>query len=419
MKPSQSVFFAILVVFLILSSLAAASSVKVIYTFQGGMASGLNPRTPLAIDSAGNLYGFASNSSGGTNVYELSPSSSGGWTYQVIYQFDWALVSDAKLIFDSAGNLYSTTYYGGTYNAGIVFELSPSSNGTWTETTLYTFGAPGDGVNPEGSVVFASSGALYGTTQYGGASNNGIVFELAPNGNGGWTETILYSFAGAPDGAWPTGPVVFDSAGNLYGTTATGGDYIFSDCYLSGYVGCGTVYQLSPQAGGGWTEAVLHNFIGCCLNGNHDGQNPYDGVVVGPLGQLYGATRYGGACANGCGVVFELVHEKGKWSESLPARFGNKAGNGDVPGSGLVFDAYGNLYGTTLFGGESNGTLFALNRIPEGFQEKVLYSFTGNSDGSVPEWIEFAPDGKFYGVAFWGGNAPGGQGDGTIFEGRP
>jgi uncharacterized repeat protein (TIGR03803 family) len=396
---------------------APAASVKVLYTFQGG-ASGQNPRTPLAIDSSGNMYGLAGNSSNTiVNVYELSPLPGGAWSYRVIYKFPSFLESNSGLILDSAGNLYGTTFNGGTYGLGTAFELTRSSGGTWTEAKVYNFGAPSDGTNPQGTLVFGASGVLYGTTFKGGTSNNGTVFELVPQTDGTWAETILYSFAGEPDGAWPAGPLVFDAAGNLYGTTSTGGNYQLSQCYLSGYAGCGTVYELSPQSNGSWTETVLHNFTGCCLNNNHDGQNPYYGVIFGPEGKLYGATQNGGGCNAGCGIAFDLGLEETGWKESVLATFGQE-GNGDSP-TGLILGQNGNLYGTTVFGGDSNGTIFALNRGSKGYHEKVIYSFTGGSDGSVPESIVFGPGGKFYGVAFWGGNQFEGAGDGTIFEATP
>jgi uncharacterized repeat protein (TIGR03803 family) len=415
-RPIVAVIAAIFLSF----NIAAAQAVKILYTFQGG-ASGQNPRTPLTFDSKGNMYGLASNSSGGTNVFELSPSADGVWTYQVIYQFDSGLESESRLVLDTSGNLYGTTFYGGTYNEGIAFELTPSSGGDWIETTLYNFGAAGDGADPEGPLTFGPSGTLYGTTLYGGTSNNGTVYELTPNNNGSWDENILYSFAGVPDGADPAGALTLDSAGNLYGTTATGGNYEFSQCYMSGYIGCGTVYELSPQSGGSWTETVLHNFIGCCLNGNHDGQNPYTGVIIGPGGELYGTAQNGGLCNPGCGVAFELTKKKDGWSETELAKFGsNGNGNGNSPAPGLVSDSKGNLYGATLFGGaDANGTLFELARTSKGYQEKILYSFTGDKDGSVPESLVFGPGGKLYGVAFWGGNAVEGNGDGTIFAIEP
>jgi uncharacterized repeat protein (TIGR03803 family) len=416
MKTSRILFP--IVAAILLSSNLAASAVKVLYTFQGG-AIGQNPRTPLTFNSKGEAYGLASNSSGGTNIFELSPSPDGTWNYRVIYQFDSVLESESALLLDTVGNLYGTTFNGGTYGQGTAFELSLSSGDKWTETMLYSFGAPGDGASPEGPLLFGPSGVLYGTTYYGGSSGNGTVFELT-NNNGSWTETILYSFAGAPDGTWPTGALTLDSAGNLYGTTASGGNYELSQCYLDGYVGCGTVYELS-QVNGIWTETVLHNFIGCCLNNNHDGQNPYTGVIFEPGSRaLYGTTQNGGPCNPGCGIVFELKQYQGAWIETVMAKFGNGHGTGDSPAGAVIFDSSGNLYGETLFGGTyANGTLFELARSAGGYRQSTIYNFTGDADGSVPESLVLGPGGKLYGVAFWGGNAPEGNGDGTIFETEP
>jgi uncharacterized repeat protein (TIGR03803 family) len=202
----------------------------------------------------------------------------------------------AGLIFDAAGNLYSTTSGGGTYGPGTVFELTPAG----TETVLYSFGAFGDGVSPYAGLIFDAAGNLYGTTYGGGAyqcslgAGCGTVFELSPNGTGGWTETVLHSFGNGTDGAIPSAGLIFDAAGNLYGTTAYGGDY-------GGYNGDGTVFELSPNGSGGWTETVLHNFH---YNGT-DGVSPYAGLIFDAAGNLYGTTREGGTSSYG--TVFEIT----------------------------------------------------------------------------------------------------------------
>jgi uncharacterized repeat protein (TIGR03803 family) len=162
------------------------------------------------------------------------------------------------LIFDAAGNLYGTTFWGGAYNYGTVFELTPEAGGHWAEKVLHTFNQNGiDGFYPHAGLIFDAAGNLYGTTNQGGANGykGGTVFELSPRAGGGWTESILHEFGNVGDGYDLYSALIFDSVGNLYGTTVEGG------------AGCGTVFELSPQAGGAWSEQVLHSFS---ANGNGD-----------------------------------------------------------------------------------------------------------------------------------------------------
>jgi uncharacterized repeat protein (TIGR03803 family) len=153
-----------------------------------------------------------------------------------------------RVISDSAGNLYGTTAFGGMSGSGVVFELTnPEAPGGWNEAVLYTFSGGSDGSQPYGGLIFDSAGNLYGTTFQGGASNAGTVYELTPGKGSAWTETVLYSFASGTDGLGPQSDLNFDQAGNLYGTTANGGS-----------PGNGIVFQLTPGQGGAWTETVLH-----------------------------------------------------------------------------------------------------------------------------------------------------------------
>jgi uncharacterized repeat protein (TIGR03803 family) len=181
----------------------------------------------------------------------------------------------AGLIFDHAGNLYGTTQQGGTYGFGTVFELTSRAGGGWTENVLYSFGANGtDGVEPYAGLIFDDAGNLYGTTFVGGTYNGGTVFELTPQAGGGWTEKVLHSFGNGTDGFQPYAGLIFDGTGNLYGTT---------------YGGAGAVFELTPQAGGGWTEKVLHRFNS---NGT-DGYLPLGGLILDAAGNLYGTTQHG------------------------------------------------------------------------------------------------------------------------------
>ncbi|MGD0567506.1 MAG: choice-of-anchor tandem repeat GloVer-containing protein [Candidatus Sulfotelmatobacter sp.] len=326
----------------------------VLYIFGGNDADGaIWPGAPLRFDSAGNLY--STFEVGGTNgtggVFEMSPTGNGGWNLTVIYslsdeQSGVGSYPSAPVIFDAAGNIYSTVT-GNQILGGIgsVFELTPIGGGSWTETTLLYFDRT-DGLNPYDSVIFDASGNLYGTayqTYQGDAYGGGTVFELTPIGGGSWAETTLYTFdkGGSESNPYDQGGLVFDSAANLYGTTQNGG-----------YFGMGTVFELSPAAGGSWTEKVLLSF-----NGN-DGSGPTAGVTFDASGNLYGETLSGGS--DNDGVVFKLSPaEAGRWTETILHSFNGMDGSG--PWQGLIFDAAGNLYGTAQAGGKyGDGTVFEI-----------------------------------------------------------
>ena len=208
--------------------------------------------------------------------------------------------------------------------------------GAWAASrykVLYRFQVGGnDGSAPIAGLIFDAAGNLYGTTEYGGASNYGTVFKLTPNAVGSWTKSVLYSFKDGSDGGWPAAGLIFDAAGNLYGTTF---DVSFSDY--------GTVFKLTPNADGSWTESVLHSFNGS------DGETPVAGLIFDAAGNLYGTTDSGGAYRNG--TVFKLTpNADGSWTESVLHAF--IGSDGAHPDAGLIFDAAGNLYGTTDFGGD-------------------------------------------------------------------
>jgi uncharacterized repeat protein (TIGR03803 family) len=315
---------------------------------------------------------------------------------------------------DSSGNLYGTTSQGGAYYAGTAFELLPTADGNWTQTVLHEFGSStADGILPSSGLIFDASGNLDGTTSIGGTYNTGTVFRLSPQGGGGWTETILHTF-GYKDGERPYGDVIFDAAGNLYGTTAAGG-----------YQGQGTVFELEPAAGGGWTEKILHSFN---RGHGHDGTYPTYGVIFDTAGNLYGATTYGGAYGgtNGGGTVFELTRTAGGWTEKVLHSFGGM--DGYQPYGGVIFDAAGNLYGTTAYGGKGGekcnngvgangcGTLFELTPQPDGtWTETVLHFFGQGKDVSDPYGsLIFDASGNLYGTG--GGGA---YGWGAVFEFKP
>jgi len=307
------------------------------------------------------------------------------------------------LILDAIGNLYGTTSLGGSHGVGNVFELTPTAGGNWSEKVLHNFNNNGtDGENPAG-LIFDVAGNLYGTTSLGGAYGAGTVFELTPTTGGGWSEKVLHNFNNnGVDGNYPGG-LILDAAGNLYGTTFGGGAH-----------GVGTVFELTPTTGGGWSEKVLHNFNS---NGT-DGQDPNSSLIFDAAGNLYGTTSQGGAYS-GDGTVFELMPQAGRgWSEKVLFNFNQR--DGADPQSGLVFDAAGNLYGTTASGGGYNhGTVFEL--MPQaggGWTEKVLHNFNNNGgvDGFSPlGTLLLDAAGNLYGTTSQGGHSYGG----TAFELTP
>jgi uncharacterized repeat protein (TIGR03803 family) len=400
------------------ASAHAASSEKVIYSFQGG-SDGSYPMAGLVSDKAGNLYGTTTAGGSGScssadgigcgTVFELSPVAGGAWTERVIYTFQGGQDGSyprADLTFDPAGNLYGATFAGGggacsdlEPGCGTVFELTPGNGGAWTEGVLYRFQGGNDGSTPISGLVIDHAGNLYGTTEAGGGSACGTAFELTPSIKG-WTERILYAFAGGTDGETPEGRLVQGKAGNLYGATNLGGAY-----------GWGTLFKLSPNSGGAWTETILYSF------GPHDGHIP-NGVVSDKSGDLFG-TNFGGG-QNGYGAIFKL---SSAGQETLLFNFGGSGVNGEIPRSGLTFDPAGNLYGTTEYvtvGGI--GEVFQLTpNLQGGWTKKSLHVFAGGSDGSQPFGnVILDARGHVYGTTWTGGtgNCGGfnGPGCGVVFE---
>lgn len=279
-----------------------AWSETTIYRFDGTV--GANPGG-LILGRGGALYGTTL---WGQTAYELRPPVVFGrsWSAKKLFEFnggsgDGPLYQGGPMIPDKQGNLYGTTYLGGAYGEGEVFELSPpaTGRGAWTESVLYSFGSyEDDGLVPTGAVVMDAAGNLFGTTEAGGANSLGGVFELRPPAAQGeqWTETLLHSFAGGSDGEAPFAGLVIDKAGNLYGVTELGGT---GTCYSPDNTGCGTVFEVSPVGNGTWTASILHNF-----QGTSDGEFPYGGLMMNGLGHLLGTTSGGGEY--GDGTVFEI-----------------------------------------------------------------------------------------------------------------
>ena len=314
---------------------------SVLYSFTGGSDGG-GVMSGVIFDPVGNLYGttLSGGDYGYGTVYELTPNSGGTWTESVLHSFNGSdgATLVGGLVFDTSGNLYGTAVGGGAYGRGVVFKLAPNSDGTWTDTTLHDFMGGKDGGYPDHSnLIFDAAGNLYGVTAgWQTGDSNGTVFELTPNSDGTWTQTVLHAFSGGKDGYVPQGTLTFDQAGSLYGATLAGGEY-----------GHGTVFKLTPSSAGKWKKNVLHQF-----RGGTDGSSPFAGVVFDTAGNLYGTTDDGGigSCSDGegtgCGTVFKLIpNSKGGWTEQVLRRFaGIAAGN---PISGVLFDAAGNLYATT------------------------------------------------------------------------
>jgi uncharacterized repeat protein (TIGR03803 family) len=357
------------------------------------------------------LYGTASSGGEGSGVvFELKAAGGGGWTEEILHSFtdngtDGTLPVDG-LSFDSAGNLYGTTSFGGAYNFGTVFELTRSSGGGWKERVLHSFNNDGkDGNYPRSGLILDASGNLYGTTPMGGVHNGGTVFELVRKSGGSWPEKVLCSFPNATN-IYSSGPenanLIFDSSGNLYGTTQAGGAHNY-----------GSVFELSPTASGAWTPKLLHSFD---YNGK-DGFSLEAGVIFDSLGNLYGTTNFGGA-DNGFGTVFELSpHAGGGWTETILFSF-SSAGAGTFPTGNLVSDSSGNLFGTTYSGGGYNGgTVFELTPSAGGnWTWSLLHNFGNGTDGSAP-WASLVFDsrGNLYGATLDGGA----DGSGTVFEITP
>jgi len=327
---------------------------SLLYSFTG-QGDGDAVMSGVTLDAVGNLYGttvWGGDYRGGT-VYKLVPNSDGTWTEIVLHSFSgddgWQVVGG--LVFDTNGNLYGTTTQGGAYGYGIVFKLSPNSDGSWTESVLHSFMGGTDGGYPDhGKLIFDATGNLYGVTAgWQTGASNGTVFELTPNSDGTWTHLVLHSFGGGKDGVVAQGTLTIDQAGSLYGTTLQGG--------ASGF---GTVFQLTRGSDGKWTKSVIHQF-----HGGTDGSAPWAGVVFDAAGNLYGTTDAGGvgSCSEGsgtgCGTVFKLSpNGKGGLTKQTHRFLGTLAGN---PLGEVLFDSAGNLYGTTSNQGtKGHGVVFEI-----------------------------------------------------------
>jgi uncharacterized repeat protein (TIGR03803 family) len=401
-------------------------------------------------------------------------------TFKVLYNFTGGADGEnpsSGLTMDAAGNLYGTThgelagYHCVDSECGTVFKLS-KKGADWVLDTLYSFRGlsnyyPSDGSNPSGGLAIAQNGSLYGTTNRGGIDRNfpygcGTVFHLTPpptapkTESAPWNEASIYRFTCSGDGAYPQGDLIVDALENVYGTAMQGGNGYgvvyelmpsgnrwiqtvlyafqtgdgawfppsgvvfdtFSNLYGVGegggpYFG-GGVYQLSPS-GSGWTERTLYSFTG-----GSDGSGPIGGLIIDAAGNLYGTTIYGGDLScnapSGCGTVFELTPSSGGWSLSTLYSFSG-CGGWCAPHDKLLMDAAGNLYGTKQGDGlYSGGSVFKLTRSNGGWTYSSLHDFTGGSDGGAPEGsLILDGNGNLYGTTYQGGA----YGSGVVFEITP
>ncbi len=414
-SKALAVMTATLIVALILAPGAwAASNYKILYNFTGG-TDGSQPRAGILIlDASGNLYGTtnAGGASGNGTVFKLAKNSDGSWTETVLYSFAGGTDGAAPytgVTFDTSGNLYGTTVFGGDYSAGIVYQLVPNSDGTWAESVLYSFTGGTDGASPWAGVIFDATGALYGTTEGGGASGVGVVYKLTPTSGGAWTETVLHSFTGGKDGINPLwGKLTFDAVGNLYGVAGAGGT---GNCGNWAGPDCGVVFELTPQSDGTWKEQVIFTF-----HGRYSGFLPTGPVTFDSAGRLYGAAQ---GWNGNYGNVFKLtLGAKGKWTERVLHVF---AGNQDgaYPHAGPVFDVAGHLYSTTFFGEDLNGDccygqVFKLVPHTYGWTKYALHRFRGPpQDGSnTSAGVVLDAAGNVYGTTDNGGTS----GNGVVFE---
>jgi uncharacterized repeat protein (TIGR03803 family) len=381
---------------LITSTRVAAQQGKAIHSFAG--TDGSSPQGGLIFDAVGNLYGTTI--AGGANqvgtVFEMAPLAGGSWAERVLYSFLYngqdGYDPRGGVILDAAGNFYGTTVSGGAYGYGSVFELTPSGR-TWVEKLLYSFVSNDkDGVQPAAGLILDPAGNLYGTTCSGGAFGSGTVFELSPAKSGGWGERVLHSFSNnAKDGGCPSSGLVRDPAGNLYGTTYSGGQY-----------SVGTVFQLY-KASGAWREHVLYSF-----NWHANGVDSPVGLTMDTAGNLFISASNGGTYREG--AICELSPSAGgSWTEKVILVFDGS--NGSYPDVSLILDAASNLFGTTSGG---VGNVFELAPAADGtWTQTVLYSFP--SDSSEPSGVILDAAGNLYGETMLNGAYNGG----SVFEVTP
>ena len=390
-----SILFA-LILFASLSRPAVSQTYKVIYNFTGQGSDGATPDGGPILDRNSNLFGttYLGGAYGSGSVYRLSPHGS-SWVYTSLYSLkggsDGAGPAFGSLAIGPGHRFFGTTEGGG--NFGTVFDVwRPANNSLpWKESVVHSFGTGTDGAQPIGGVVFDSAGNFYGTTSLGGDTGNGAVFEVKRSGNK-WIESVIYSFKGGTDAFNPVAGVTLGAHGVIYGTTSFGGKD-----------GDGTVYRLQ-RSGSHWKETILYSF-----KGGNDGQHPVGGVILDSAGNLYGSTFQGGA--NGGGTVYRLSHSSKGWKLTTGYSFNPGFGG---PYNKLTLDASGNIYGTTNGDGANNaGSVFKLRPKNGAWEFTDLYDFTDGTDGGLPYGaLVLDAQGNIFGTAVVGGT----DNQGVVFE---
>jgi uncharacterized repeat protein (TIGR03803 family) len=385
---------AVISALLIAARPAQSQTQEVLYNFQSN-PDGASPSGPVTYNN-GNLFGttYIGGAYGNGSVFELTPNGSGGWNEKVLYSFcpaspsctDGANPAYSSVIFDKSGNLYGTAYNGGSSGNGVVFKLTPSGS-SWTESVVYNFADTPDDANPINGLVVDSKGNFYGTTYAGGALGNGSVFEMSPSG-ANWTEKVIANINSNGSG------LAINSAGYIFGTSYA------------------LVFALVPTASGSFNEYTLFTFNPSAAS--KEGSNPAGTVAVDSSDNVYGTTLLGGTSNQG--VVYKLSEPtKGAaFKESIIAEFGTKIGEGAV--GGLIVDSSGNLYGTSEMGGRSSdGTVYELSPTGTGtYTQTVLVIFSGYN-GAAPTDELILNGGYLYGTTSLGGA----DGSGTVFISNP
>lgn len=404
-----STFAAVLLAVGALSGAALAQGdLRVLHHF--GYGDGAYPDTDLVADATGSLYGMTvqgGDYNSGT-VFQMSPSQT-GWAMSVLYEFTSGPDGGQPyggVTLDTAGNVYGTAVVGGSWTGcpedgcGVVWRLKPGGALGWEQDVIHAFQGT-DGYGPGGPLSIDAQGNLYGMTPGGGAFGLGTIFKLEPTVAGPWRHSIVHDFTGGDDGGGGSkARLLIEPDGSLVGVATTGGAY-----------GVGTVFRVTPAAGGTWTFDTLHAFTGI-----PDGIFPYGGLVKDAQGSFYGTTYYGGV--HDLGTVYRLSPSGGAWVETVLHDFSDGK-DGAYPISALAFGSDGALYGTTSLGGVNggNGTLFRMKPNAAGlWRTTVVYSFSG-PDGELPySGVVLEPlTGDLFGTAVHGGD----NDDGTLFRYKP
>lgn len=387
MKLRTAVCFILIALAVSLSPAAQAQTFSVIHAFD--TPEGKVPGAGVTLKGDA-LYGtLLSDNISNSAVYQITKSGSNWLTKILARLYRAGGYTQSRAVFGPDAHLYGVNREGGNCGyKGYVFRLLPPAATCatpqcyWSENETHIFGCGSDGATgQDGDLLFDQQGNIYGTTAGGGDSNRGTVFELQRSGNS-WTQHILYSFSSQPDGYYPFSGVIFDSSGNLYGVTSMGGT-----------MNSGTVFKLSYN-GVEWIEQKMHDF--------DSGEEPSAGLVEDASGNFYGATKGGGSA--GGGTVFQVSPAGNSWNYQVLYSLPGQSNCG--PFQALTLDTAGNLYGTTFCDGAHNlGNVFKLSKTQNGWVYSSLYDFTGHEDGSKPRSnVTIGADGTLYGTASLGGN---------------